>query len=58
MEEPVIEEEPFLLFVAREGSAEMIKVVLSSNPDIFLRGNDQSIILHAMAGNHADSKRL
>jgi len=56
--ELAIEEEPFLLFVAREGSAEMMRVVLRSNPDVFVRGNDQSTILHAMAENHAEFRYI
>lgn len=48
------EEEPFLLFAARKGSAKMMKAIVSSYPDIFVRGNDHSTILHAMAENDAN----
>jgi ankyrin repeat protein len=58
MKELAFEEEPFLLFVAREGSAGMMKVVLCSNPDIFVRGNDQSTILHAIAENHCNFQEI
>jgi hypothetical protein len=57
MKELAVEEEPFILFVAREGSAEM-KVVLSLNPDVFVRGRDQSTILYAMAENHVDFQQI
>jgi hypothetical protein len=51
-------EEPFILFIARERSAEMMEVVLSLNPDVFVQGRDQSTILHAMADNHADFQQI
>lgn len=54
VDELAIAGELFLLFVARQGSVEMMQVVLSSHPDIFVRSNDQSTILHAMAENTAN----
>jgi ankyrin repeat protein len=58
MRELAVEEEPFLLFVARTGSAKMMRVVLRSNPDVFVRGNDQSTILHAMAEHHTEFQSI
>jgi ankyrin repeat protein len=64
IKELAVEEEPFILYVAREGSAEMMKVVLSLNPDVSVRGRDQSTILHAMmvndnmAENYADFQQI
>jgi ankyrin repeat protein len=58
IEELAIEEEPFLLFVAGEGSAMMIEVILNSNPDIFVRGSNQSTILHALAENESNVSKF
>jgi hypothetical protein len=54
MRELAVEEELFLLFVARTGSAKIMRVVLRSNPDVFVRGNDQSTILYAIAEHHTE----
>jgi ankyrin repeat protein len=57
MKELATEKETFIFFVARKGSTKMMEVFLDSDPDIFVRGNDQSTILHAMAENDANFKQ-